>query len=75
MSEVRASLLQQALDVFEQMPLDEQETLAELVQRRVSDRRRAQLACDARATLRAAREGRAKYGTIEDLERDLLAEP
>jgi len=75
MSKVRASLLQQALDVFEQMPLDEQETLAGLVQRRVSDRRRAQLARDARTALRAAREGRAKYGTIDDLERDLLAEP
>jgi len=75
MGEVRASLLQQALDVFEQMPLDEQEALAELVQKRVSERRRAQLARDARVALRAARKGRAKYGTVEDLERDLLAEP
>ena len=75
MSGVRASLLQQALDALEQMPVDEQEALAELVQRRVAERRRAQLARDARVTLRAAREGRARYGTIEDLERDLLAEP
>ena len=65
------SLLQQALDVVESLPPDEQETLIELVRRRLVERRRAEIARNAEETLQAVRDGRAGYGSVEDLQRDL----
>jgi len=37
--------------------------------------RRAEIARNAAATLQAVREGRAHYGSVEDLQHDLLGEP
>jgi hypothetical protein len=73
--QLKASLLQQALDFVEKLPPEDQETLVELVQRRLVEWRRAEIARNAAATLQAVKEGRAHYGSIEDLKRDLLAEP
>ena len=73
--ERQASLLQQALDVVESLPLDEQETLIDLVRRRLVERRRAEIARNAEETLQAVRDGRAQYGSVEDIQRDLLGEP
>jgi hypothetical protein len=75
MEEVNASLLQQALEVVEGLPLDDQETLVELIQRRLVERRRAEIARNAATTLQAVREGQVRYGSIEELEHDLLTEP
>ena len=75
MEQLKASLLQQALDFVEKLPPEDQETLVELVQRRLVEWRRAEIARNAAATLQAVKEGRAHYGSIEDLKRDLLAEP
>jgi len=72
---MNVSLLQQALDFVEKLPPEDQETLVELVQRRLVEWRRAEIARDAAATLQAVREGRACYGSVEDLKRDLLTEP
>ena len=69
------SLLQQALDTVEELPPEDQETLIELIQRRLVERRRAEIAGNAVATLQAVREGRACFGSVEDLERDLSVEP
>ena len=69
-----SSLLQQALDVVESLPPDEQETLIDLVLRRLVERRRAEIARNAKDTLQAVRDGRAQYGSIEDMQRDLLSE-
>jgi hypothetical protein len=66
---------ERAVDAVEALPLEDQETLIDLVHRRLIERRRAEIARHAAETLQAVREGRAKYGTIEDLRRDLLAEP
>ena len=66
---------QRAIDVIEALPLEDQETLIDLVHRRLIERRRAEIARHAAETLQAVQEGRAQYGTIEDLRRDLLAEP
>ena len=73
--ERQASLLQQALDVVESLPPDEQETLIDLVRRRLVERRRAEIARNAEETLQAVRDGRAQYGSVEDIQRDLLGEP
>ncbi|MGH2592728.1 MAG: hypothetical protein ACRDGG_04380 [Anaerolineae bacterium] len=75
MERVSTSRLQQALDVVEKLPPEDQETLVELIQRRLVERRRDEIARNAAATLQAVREGRAQYGSVEDLKRDLLGEP
>jgi hypothetical protein len=75
MSQRTSTPFQRAIDVIEALPLEDQETLIDLVQRRLIERRRAEIARHAAETLQAVREGRAQYGTIEDLRRDLLAEP
>ena len=75
MGQIKTSLLQQALDVVEKLPPEDQETLIELIQRRLVEQRRAEIASNASATLQAVREDRARYGSVEDLKSDLLAEP
>ena len=72
MGQTTASLFQQALDVVEKLPPEDQETLVDLVQNRLVEWRRASIARNAAITLQAVREGRARYGSVEDLKRDLL---
>ena len=74
MEQVKTSLLQQALDALERLPPEDQETLVEVIQRRLVERRRAEIARNAAATLQAVREGQARYGSVDDLKQDLLAE-
>lgn len=68
---VGTSPLQQALDVVEELPREDQETLVEVVQRRLAEGRRAEIARNAESTLEAVREGRARYGSVHDLKQDL----
>ena len=75
MEQVTASLFQRALDIVEELPPEDQETLIEVIQRRLVERRRAEIAENAAATLEAVREGRARYGSVEDLMRDLSSDP
>jgi len=75
MEKTEVSLLQQAIDVVEDLPPEDQETLIDLVRRRLVDKRRAEIARYAQETLRELRDGRAQYGSVEDLKRDLLGEP
>ena len=73
MSTAKATSLQQALDAVEALPLEEQQTLVELIQHRLAEQRRDEIARSALDTLQAVREGRARYGSVEDLERDLIS--
>jgi hypothetical protein len=75
MEKTEVSMLQQALDIVESLPPDDQEALIELIRHRLVEKRRAEIARNAEETLRAVRDGRAQYGSIEDLRRDLLGEP
>jgi hypothetical protein len=75
MEKTEVSLLQQALDVVESLPPDDQETLIDLIRHRLIERRRDEIARNAQETLQAVRDGRAQYGSVEDLRRDLLGEP
>lgn len=75
MSRKVSSPFQRAIDVIEALPPEDQETLIDLTRRRLIERRRAEIARHAAETLQAVREGRARVGTVEDLRRDLLAEP
>ena len=74
MEKIEVSQLQQALGVVESLPPDDQETLLDLIRHRLVERRRAEIARNAKETLQAVRDGRAQYGSIEDLRRDLLGE-
>ncbi len=62
-----------ALDVIDRLPPDDQEAIIEIVRKRIIDRRRREIADNAQATLQAFQEGRASYGTVDDLRRDLQA--
>ena len=75
MEKTKVPLLQQALDAVESLPPDDQETLIDLIRHRLVERRRAEIARNAKETLQAVREGHAEYGSVEDLRRDLLDEP
>ncbi len=72
MEQTTLTPFQQALDVIEQFPTDDQEALIEIIRCRLIEQRRAEIARNARATVQAFREGRARYGTVDDLRRDLL---
>lgn len=71
MEQLRTSLFQQALDVVEKLPPEDQEMLVDLIQHRLVKWQRAEIARNAAATLQAVREGRARYGSVEDLKDDL----
>ena len=75
MGQVKASLFQQALDMVEKLPPEDQQTLVDLIQHRLTEWRRAEIARNAASTLQAVREGVANYGSVEDLRNDLLGEP
>ncbi len=72
MRQMTVPSFQQAIDVVEAMQPEDQEALIELIRRRLIERRRADIARNATETLRAVQEGRAQYGGVEDLRRDLL---
>jgi hypothetical protein len=63
--------VQQALDVIEHMPLEDQMTVIDVLQRRLLERRRSKIARHATSTLQAIREGHAQYGTVEAIKQDL----
>ena len=74
MESVMTSRLQTALDVAAQLSPDEQESLIDILHKRLVMLRREEIARNAVETLAAAREGRATYGSLDDLKRDLLEE-
>jgi hypothetical protein len=63
---------QKALDAIESLPVDAREEIIDIIKKRLIEDRREEIAANAREAVREVREGRAKYGTIEDLKRDLL---
>ncbi|MDY6804874.1 MAG: hypothetical protein SXA11_13845 [Cyanobacteriota bacterium] len=63
---------QEIIDSIEQLSFDEQDYLFELIKKRRIEKRRSEIAADAKATLECFRQGKAKKGSIEDLIADLL---
>ena len=63
---------EEALQVVEQLsPLD-QAALVEIIRQRLIEQRRREIAINAQTLRQAFRDGRAQYGTVDDLRRDLL---
>lgn len=73
MTVVASSPFQDLLERIDRLPVADQEALVEIVHRRLVDLRRREIAANAQATVQAFREGRASYGTIDDLRRELEA--
>jgi acyl-CoA reductase-like NAD-dependent aldehyde dehydrogenase len=65
---------QKALEAVESLPFDDREEIIEIIKRRLAEDRREEIAANAREAVKAVREKRAKYGTIEELKKDLLGE-
>jgi hypothetical protein len=63
------SILQRTLEMAEALPPEERRLLIELLERRLVDERREEIASNATSTLRAVRSGRATLGTADDLRR------
>jgi len=63
---------QKALDAIESLPSDERREIIEIINRRLAEDRREEIAANAREAVKAVREKRASYGTVEDLKKDLL---
>lgn len=68
---VDSTPFQDVLERIEQLSISDQEALIEIVQKRLIELRRQEIAENARATVQAFREGRASYGTVDDLRREL----
>ncbi|MFH0959445.1 MAG: hypothetical protein V1897_12150 [Pseudomonadota bacterium] len=65
---------QKAIDAVESLPFDDREELLEILRMRIAEHRRDEIAANAREALQAVREKRAKFGTVDDLKKDLLGD-
>jgi hypothetical protein len=74
MEAVESTPFERALDAIDHLSQADQEAVMEIVRQRQIAQRRSEIAVHAREMLQAFREGRASYGTIDELRRDLLAD-
>ena len=71
MNAKNSSRMQEALDVIERMPIEDQLAVVEVLQHRLIEHRRSEIARNALLARQAVQENRARYGNIDDLKRDL----
>jgi hypothetical protein len=62
---------QDLIDAVESLPLDDQPMLVELINKRITETRRAELVAEVQDVRRAFKNGEVKRGTVEDLMKDL----
>jgi hypothetical protein len=62
---------QDLIDAVESLPLDDQPMLVELINKRITETRRAELVAEVQDARRAFKNGEVKRGTVEDLMKDL----
>ena len=62
------------IEDFETLPTEDQDLLLELIHKRRIEKKRTEIARNARQTLTAIETGQAKQGTLADLRADLLEE-
>lgn len=62
---------QDLIDAVESLPLDDQSMLVELINKRIIEKRRAELVAEVGEAREAFRKGEVKRGTVEDLMKDL----
>jgi hypothetical protein len=64
--------LQTAIEYVEELSIEEQDLVVELIQKRRTEKRRAEIAQNATQTFAALESGTAKRGTFATLKADLL---
>ncbi|MDM8550615.1 hypothetical protein QUF72_11070 [Desulfobacterales bacterium HSG2] len=60
------------LEAADKLSLEEQETLVDILRRRVNENRRAGLLCDVQEARKEFREGRCKPATPEEIMKEIL---
>ncbi|MGB3514789.1 MAG: hypothetical protein WBA93_37385 [Microcoleaceae cyanobacterium] len=63
---------QEIIDSIEKLSIDEQNYLFNVIKKRRIEKRRLEIAVNAKATLESLKEGTAKTGSMDDLIADLL---
>ena len=63
---------QDLIEAVESMPLDDQSMLVDLINKRITEKRRAELVAEVQEVRDAYKRGEVKRGTFEDLMKDLL---
>ena len=71
MSGATSLSFQDLVEAVESMPLDDQSMLIELINKRILEKRRADLIAEVKEARDAFKRGEVKQGTIEDLLKDL----
>ncbi|MFB2934558.1 hypothetical protein ACE1B6_04710 [Aerosakkonemataceae cyanobacterium BLCC-F154] len=63
---------QEIIESIEKLSIDDQEYLFELIKKRRIEKRRLEIAANAKTLLNSLKQGTAKKGTVDDLIADLL---
>jgi hypothetical protein len=63
------------LETIQALPLDDQQMVADIIQKRLIEKRRKEIAVNAKDAFEKYKNGELPSGTIEDLEKELLSEP
>jgi hypothetical protein len=63
---------QEIIDSVENLSFDDQDYLFDLIKKRRIEKRRLEIAANAKATLESLKQGTAKKGSVDDLIADLL---
>lgn len=74
MAQTRTSQFQRVLDIVEKLSAEEQAALIDVIQQRLALQRREEIARHASETLQSVKDGTARYGSLDDLKEDLLAD-
>ncbi|MEI6103325.1 MAG: hypothetical protein WCP70_05210 [Methanothrix sp.] len=68
----KSSGFQDLIEAVESLPLEDRSLLVEIVNKRIIEKRRAELVSEVMESRDAFRQGNLKRGTVEDLMKDLL---
>jgi len=69
--EVKSLTLQEAIEIVESLPPEDQEMLVEVIHRRIVERRRAALIAEVAEAREAYQRGDVQRGTVDDLLKEL----
>lgn len=62
---------QDLIDAVESLPLDDQSMLVEIINKRIIEKRRAELVAEVKEAQKAFKRGEVRRGTVKDLIKDL----
>ena len=65
------SSFQELIESVEALPLDDQQILMDIINRRIIEQRRDELVADMEESLEAYRKGEVRVGTVDDILKDL----